>query len=126
MFRLMGVPVARTEYVAFQTNAPEPVEERYFDHMKLVSHAALKAVFKLPEEIIPPEQTLTMGEALTGFVAAQSEKWGHPHYAFSPKIQGLFGGDGDWAKEALAFGFHAENSYWGICRIWSRAWLVTK
>jgi hypothetical protein len=34
--------------------------------------------------------------------------------------------DGDWAKESLCFGFMMENEYHGICRIWTRAWLVTK
>ena len=38
----------------------------------------------------------------------------------------MFGGDGDWAKEELAFGCMVENVDLGIYRIWSRAWLVTK
>jgi hypothetical protein len=35
-----------------------------------------------------------------------------------------FGGDGERAKESLAFGFMVENAYYGVYRIWSRAWLV--
>jgi hypothetical protein len=30
------------------------------------------------------------------------------------------------AKERLAFGFFMENQYWGIYRLWSRPWLLTK
>lgn len=37
-----------------------------------------------------------------------------------------FGGDGEWARESLAFGFLVENQYHSIYRIWTRAWLVTK
>jgi hypothetical protein len=37
-----------------------------------------------------------------------------------------FGGDGDMKREELAFGLIVENEYYGIYRIWSRAWLVTK
>ena len=36
------------------------------------------------------------------------------------------GGDGDMADEVLAFGFMVENSYYGIYRIWGRAWLIKK
>jgi hypothetical protein len=41
-------------------------------------------------------------------------------------LYGAMGGDGDWAKEELCFGFMMENEYHGVCRIWTRAWLVTK
>ena len=41
------------------------------------------------------------------------------------RLRGLFGGDGDFAREELAFGFMVENDYHHVYRIWSRAWLVT-
>ena len=47
-------------------------------------------------------------------------------YTFSGKLRGTLGGDGDWAKESLAFGFFVENTYWSVYRLWSRPWLVTK
>jgi hypothetical protein len=43
-----------------------------------------------------------------------------------PRIEGKMGGDGDFAREMLGFGFMLENDYHEISRIWSRAWLVTK
>jgi hypothetical protein len=45
---------------------------------------------------------------------------------WSAKLTGTFGRDGDWAREALCFGFTVENAFHGVYRIWSRAWLVTK
>jgi hypothetical protein len=47
-------------------------------------------------------------------------------WAFTDKLSGTLGGDGDWAKESLAFGFLVENSYWAVYRVWSRPRLVTK
>ena len=41
-------------------------------------------------------------------------------------IQGALGGDGDWARESLAFGFMVENEYYAVYRFWTRAWLITK
>ena len=66
-----------------------------------------------------------MIDAFLEFVAAQKLKW-NDNYTFSGKLRGAAGGDGDWAKESLAFRFHVENCYWGVYRMWSRPWLVTK
>ncbi len=113
-------------FAAFAFQASDPVTERYLDQMRIVTNAALSGVFDVNEDDLPEEQALTVGEALTGFVAAQENKWSEPGETFPRRLEGSAGGDGDWAKEALAFGFHVENRYWGVCRIWSRPWLVTK
>ena len=65
-------------------------------------------------------QKLTLQEAINTFLADQQERY-RPG-----DLDGCLGGDGDWAKERLAFGFMVENAYWGIWRVWSRAWLITK
>lgn len=114
------------EFVAFAFQARDPVTERYLDQMRIVTCVALSGVFEVKEDDLPGEQTLTIGEALTGFVTAQESKWSEPGETFPYRLEGAAGGDGDWAREALAFGLHVENRYWGVCRIWSRAWLVTK
>jgi hypothetical protein len=44
----------------------------------------------------------------------------------SSELRGTLHGDGDWAKEKLAFGFMIENGSNGVYRVWSRPWLVTK
>ncbi len=122
--RLMGV-YQTLDYVAFGKIGTDPENERYLDQLRFVSRAALVAVFgaTIPEP--PPKQTLNILEATAAFVSAQKKKWNNGH-TFSSKLAGMAGGDGDWAKESLAFGFHVENTYWGIYRVWSRAWLVTK
>jgi hypothetical protein len=74
---------------------------------------------------IPETKSLTTIQAVTGFIAAQKKKW-NDGYTFSSKIRGTAGGDGDWPKEKLAFGFHVENTNWSVYRVWSRPWLVTK
>jgi hypothetical protein len=63
---------------------------------------------------------------LLGFVEIQKQKWNEKGRIYSSKLRGTASGDNDWARESLGFGFHMENTYWGICRIWSRSWLLTK
>jgi hypothetical protein len=70
-----------------------------------------------------PPQNSTLGDALWAFIQHQQEALGN---GYSHKLEGMLGGDGDWARETLAFGFMVENAYQGVYRIWSRAWLVTK
>jgi hypothetical protein len=122
--QLIGV-YQTLEYVAFGKSSTDPVNERYLDQLRFVSHLALASVFGATITEPPPKQTLNILQATTAFVSAQKGKW-NDRYAFSSRLAGTAGGDGDWAKESLALGFHVENTYWGIYRIWSRAWLVTK
>ena len=113
------------DYVAFGKSSSDPESERYLDQLRFVSRLALASVFGATITDPPPKQTLNIFQATTAFVAAQKERW-CGGYTFGSRLAGKAGGDGDWAKESLAFGFHVENTYWGIYRIWSRAWLVTK
>lgn len=126
LMKLMGLRTDAQDYLAFAMSASDPVELRFLDQIKILSHAAASNVFKIDREKLPEPQEMTVGEAITGFVEAQANKWEEPGYTFSPRLSGSAGGDGDWAKEALAFGLHVENLYWGVYRIWSRPWLVTK
>ena len=116
---LMGV-YQIVDYAAFGNSSNDPVSERYLDQMRLVSHSALSSMFGVTTTE-PPKQTLHVPAAVCAFVTAQKSKWNNSY-----GLAGTAGGDGDWAKESLAFGFHVENTYWGIYRVWSRAWLVTK
>jgi hypothetical protein len=112
------------DFVAFGESSTNP-EEPYLDQLRLVSRMALLSIFGATISAPPPKQTLNMLQATLAFVSAQKARWDDGS-TFSSKLSGLAGGDGDWAKESLAFGFHVENTYWGIYRVWSRAWLVTK
>jgi hypothetical protein len=115
---------ATPDYVAYASSAGDPVNERYLDQLRIVSSHALGSVFGAGPE--PPRQALDAPAAIIGFVAAQRAKWNAAGSSYSAKLSGAAGGDGDWAKESLAFGLHVENTYWGVYRVWSRAWLVTK
>ena len=121
---LIGVQ-RETDYIAFGENSSDPVKERYLDQLRIVSTSAAHSLYGAFDAAKPPTQTLEVVKAIGAFVEAQKVKW-LDGGAFSSRLRGLAGGDGDWAKESLAFGFHVENSYWGVYRVWSRAWLVTK
>jgi hypothetical protein len=72
-------------------------------------------------------QPISMVEYVAQFVDEQRLKWNNPDGgAFPRSLDTLFGGDGDFAKEALCFGFMVENHPWAVYRVWSRAWLVSK
>ncbi len=123
---LIGVHTLRKDYAVFGAEAEDPVAERYLDQVRIVPKGALGHFFGAGEEAEAlPDQALPLGDYVASFVAAEKRKW-NDDYAFSGKLRGTLGGDGDWAKESLAFGFFVENSYWGIYRVWSRPWLVTK
>lgn len=124
--RLMGLSVGSKSYVAFGFSSRNPVADRYLDQIKILTHAAVSTLFKVEADKLPDDQALTIEDLVVGFVTAQSDKWNEPGRTFSSHLSGTAGGDGDWAKEALAFGLHVENDYWGAYRIWSRPWLVTK
>lgn len=77
---------------------------------------------KVPAERYTSTANL-IGDLVWTFVQSQQQVWGIYN---TSQLSGVMGGDGDWAKEALAFGLMVENAYHGVYRIWSRAWLVTK
>ena len=123
---LMGYKAERKDFIAFGVSAKDPVDEHYLDQIKLLTHVAASSVFEVEYDEMPDEQSITIEDAVVGFVQAQCLKWNEPGKTFSSRLSGAAGGDGEYAKEALAFGLHVENSHWGVLRLWSRAWLVTK
>jgi hypothetical protein len=122
--QVMGI-YSTGEYVAYAAGSSNPVKERYLDQLRIVSIDALSSLFQA-RSFQSPKQSLKIPDAVIAFVTAQKKKWADDHYTFSSKLRGAAGGDGDWAKESLAFGIHVENTYWGVYRLWSRPWLVTK
>lgn len=124
--RSMGLMVNSKSYVAFGFSSRDPVSDRYLDQIKIITHAALSTLFQVKGNDLPENQSLTIENLVVEFVVAQRQKWNEEGRTFSSKLSGTAGGDGDWAKEGLAFGLHVENPYWGSYRIWSRPWLVTK
>jgi hypothetical protein len=114
------------EYAAFLGKATNTLDERYLVQLRIVSRFALERMFgaEISEKSAPfLAQDLTVFDALWEFIEDQQQTWGT---GMSGSLGGTMGGNGDWAKEALAFGFMVENGYQGVYRIWSRAWLVTK
>ena len=125
ILRLLEVRLSVNEYAVFLGHATHPREERYLTQLRIVSRFALKNMFAaLTEEeyVSFPPQNLSVGELVWKFIEHQQQTWGTYN---TYELSGVMGGDGDWAKEALAFGFMVENAYQGVYRIWSRAWLVT-
>jgi hypothetical protein len=108
-----------SDYAAYVASSGNPQSDCYLDQMRLVSFMALDLKFKADRSGARPKQKLTISEAAWAFMQAQRSKWNHNALA------GAAGGDGD-NYEQLAFGFHVENSYSRVYRIWSRPFLVTK
>ncbi|MBU4086681.1 MAG: hypothetical protein KKB21_03850 [Nanoarchaeota archaeon] len=125
--RMINVRAGNKDYAAFVQESANPLEDRYFKQMRLMSKFGLRFMFGAignGEYDSFKEQDLTLGEALWSFMDAEKERFGTSFG--DPRIEGKMGGDGDYAREELSFGFMLENEYHHIYRIWSRAWLVTK
>lgn len=124
---VMQIRLAPTTYVAFAKESGDTVRDRYLDQVRIVSTGALAELFGARREATAlPKEPVAVLDYIETFIAEQKAKWNHEHYAFSPALSGTLGGDGDWAKESLGFGFAVENTYWGVYRLWSRPWLCTK
>ncbi len=126
LLRLLTVHSDSTDYAVFLGEAKDPGQERFLTQMRLISQFALRSLFgaKIDGECSHlTTQTVSIGDLIWKFIEDQQREYGK---GYSAQLDGLFGGDGDWAKEKLAFGFLVENEYQGVYRLWSRAWLVTK
>lgn len=117
------------DYAAFFEEVPDlkkAGKHGFIRQLRLVSKFALRHHFGVlsdQEYQQFPEQELTMAEAMWAFIKHEKKAWGT---FFGGKLERTFGGDANFAREELNFGFMIENSDGGIYRIWSRAWLVTK
>lgn len=126
LLALLEVQTRNRHYAVFLAEATSPERENFLTQVRIVSRFALKYAFGVLSNAdyeAFPEQPLDVGELIARFLADQQEIYGT---GYSDGLRGAMGGDGDWAKETLAFGFAVENEYQGVYRLWSRAWLVTK
>lgn len=114
---LMGVREYNA-YVAYAAQSADPAQDRYLEQIRLLSHFAL-SWFKCPQQDAPHPQTLNISEAVWAFMEAQRRKWDNQ------ALDAVAGASGD-NYPRLAFGFHVENSYYGVYRVWSRVSIVTK
>jgi hypothetical protein len=124
--RLMHVPLLSNEYAVFVSESEEPQRHGYLTHLRMMPYSSARDLFganlDLIESIRQP-QPMILGSLISGFIRLAVERWGT---GMPMELSGCMGGDGDWAKEALCFGFMVENEYQQVCRLWTRAWLVTK
>lgn len=124
---IMDISKERKDYAIFVKESTDPMEERYFKQMRLISKFGLRFMFgaiDCHEYDCFKEQELSVEEAFWEFMDSEKQRFGTGFG--DPRIRGLMGGDGDYAQEELSFGFMLENDYHDVYRIWSRAWLVTK
>jgi hypothetical protein len=125
-FSCMGVHLDDRDYGVFQGEGANFLRDRYLDQVRIASKRALGHLFGIGAAELAqiPTQPVSIGDYIRQFFAEQNCKW--TDWSSDRTIHGVAGGDGDWAKEALGFGFMVENGYWGVYRLWSRAWLATK
>ena len=135
LMRIMrAVPVGgfgpSKDFAVFATEFSDPRKEGFLAQLRIVPKFGLRFLFEAIAESEYdsfPEQELTIAEVIWSFIEFERNRWGT---SFSQDeqmgLRGLFGGDGNFAREELSFGLMLENDYYHIFRIWSRAWLVTK
>jgi hypothetical protein len=124
LLRLMEVRTQLADYAAFLQESAA-IEDRYLTQMRLISGGALEFLYQMPfndDAKALRQQSIPLAEAIWKFIDFYRAEYHEGRYS----IDGALGGDGDWAKERLCFGFMVENSYHAIYRIWTRAWLITK
>jgi len=122
LLKVLEVYAQAEKFLVFAQESEDPNEDGYLTQARVMSISALGMFGAAGGEEFSA-QTISLGEFLWRFMENERARWGT---GMSGKLEGLFGGDGDWARESLCFGFMVENSYQAIFRIWSRAWLVTK
>ena len=116
------------DFAVFASESDQPGKDGYLMQVRVVSKFALRFMFGAltdAEYERFPKQKLTIAELLWSFIEQERKRWG-TSWKDSKGLAGKFGGDGDFAREVLTFGFMVENSYHNVFRIWSRAWLITK
>lgn len=132
LLRIMGLKSCnpKKQYSVFMEESKQPGQDGYLKQIRLVPRFAMKHLFgTISEDEYEnfPEQNFSMADCMWKFMQSEKKRWGTSCFEDQKKgLAGLFGGDGDFAREALSFGFMLENDYHTVCRIWSRAWLVTK
>ncbi len=118
---VIGVHMIETDYLVIAKSAEDPQRERYLDQVRIASRGAIGHLFEPgPDLAQVPKPPIPIEGYIRQFMDEQRNKWD------ASALRGTAGGDGDWAKERLAFGFMVENGYWGVYRMWSRPWLITK
>ncbi len=92
--------------------------------LRIVRRVALAALYDALSEpdlrSFPPQQ-LTVGALIGKFIETEQQRWGT---GLSPQLNERFGNPGQRFRATLAFGLMIENAFYGVYRIWSRAWLL--
>jgi hypothetical protein len=127
-FSVMGLRAREEwrEFAVFCQQSSEPEKSGFISHCRIMPMSAPGYLYVASLEHIDgaaTPQPVSVPEVLWHFVKSEEERWGT---GMGGALSGCMGGDGDWAKESLCFGFMMENHYHSIFRIWSRAELVTK
>ena len=123
-WRLLGVPADATDYAAFISQAKKPAEERYMTQLRIVRRVALAALYDALSEAELrsfQHQPLTVGTLIGKFIETEQQRWGT---GLSPTLSESFGNPGQRFRATLAFGLMIENAFYGVYRLWSRAWLL--
>ena len=124
MFTLLDVRLDATAYAVFAAESTNPPHDRFLAQIRIVDFEAMRLFGALPDPgDVLKAQALSVSGLIGAFIEAQQVQWGR---GMSSELRGTLDGDGDWAKEKLAFGFMIENGSNGVYRLWSRPWLVTK
>lgn len=126
VLRLLHIDGDHTDYAVFVDASGDPVHDRYLIQIRTIRVWALKRLFLVYPDAADPSlthQDRTLNDLLWAFIGHQQGYWG-TLFADPRAPAGTLDGDGEYAREELAFGIMKEGP--GICRLWSRAILVEK
>lgn len=122
--RLLGIPHDAGDYAAFLGHSKKPAEECYVTQLRIVRRAALAALYgalSTKELQSFPQQRLMAGDLIFKFIETEQGTWGA---GLSAKLRDRFGRSSPRFRPTLAFGLMVENAFYGVYRVWSRAWLL--
>lgn len=118
------------DYAVFTGESQNPKEDGYISQMRLVSHHGLQCGFNTPSEKLKsdlPAQDLPCSSAIWSFIECECARWGtYFGHDWKKGLRPLFLEDHNDTRVELSFGIAVESSYYGIFRLWSRGWLVSK
>lgn len=130
LLRVLDIKTSDREYALVRAIADNPGKQEFLEQIRVVSKFGLLCEFHdINEEKYDkfPKQKLSIGQVVWLFVQKERERWGTEFWHDKTTgLAGKFGGNGDGMREKLSFGLTMESSYYGIFRLWSRAWLVGK
>ncbi len=117
------------DYVVVYQKSKNPTVDRYLAQMRIIAPIALHTTFRaitMNQIKQFPFQQKTCTDLMLDFMEQEKKSWGVAPSNGEHRLEGLFGGDGDWKRESLRFNLMIEDDWGNVIRFWSDACLLRK